>query len=452
MSSPKNIAILGAGRSGRAAASLARANGAEVRVFDSAPQHKLGAALAALTDLGIPVTCGSDAETFFPKPNDFDLAILSPGIDEHWPLARKFSEVNVPLTGELEYASTFNTTPLIAITGTNGKTTCTEIVASVLNGCGHRSIPCGNHGVPLSEVLLSGVSYDVLAVEVSSFQLETIRTFHPRAMIWLNFAADHLDRYPTIQAYFAAKQRIFCNATEADLAVVRHGETVSTSPARTITFSAFDPEADYFYADNSFFHDGKKIGSTDHLQLIGRHNMENVLAALIACQELGVDFSEGLEHLRHFGSSTHRCELVTEHHQRQFVNDSKATNVHATAACISSLDRPLVVVLGGFDKHLDYQPLRELLPRYARAAVLIGDIAPQLAHLLSDVLPTETAADMQDAVGRAFRLSHPGDAIVLSPGTSSFDMFANYQQRGEAFREAVFSLSSSTPTHHSKPR
>lgn len=438
--STQRIAILGAGRSGLAAARLARAQGASATIFDTGSRNSLAPKLQLLEAEGIPYVVDEAARSLVVEPDQFDLVVTSPGIDESWPLPQAFVTTGIPLTGETEYAFRFTTTPIIAITGTNGKSTCTELCAAILNAVGLRSLPCGNHGIPLSEVLTSDQSYDVLALEISSFQLETIATFRPKVAIWLNFADDHLDRYPDREAYFKAKSRIFLNAQDSDLAIVLHGENVATGAARRVTFSAYEAAADFSFANHEFYHKGQPIGSSDGLNMLGRHNMENVLAALIACGEFGVSPAAGLQALKTYGVPPHRCELIRDFDQRRYVNDSKATNVHAVCACIRALDEPIVLIAGGLDKHLDYRPLREIVPNRVRAMVTIGSIAESLKDTFSDLLPCETAPDLASAVAQARALSLPGDAIVLSPSTSSFDMFSGYAQRGDTFRQAVLAL------------
>ncbi len=436
----QRIAVLGAGRSGLAAARLARAHGAEAIVYDTGDTAALQPKLAALDAENIPHVTGEAARALTVQPGDFDLAITSPGIDASWPLPQKFIRAGVPFTGEMEYAFSFNTTPLVAITGTNGKTTCTELCATIFNAAGLRSIPCGNHGMPLSEVITSGQAYDVLALEVSSFQLETIATFRPRVGVWLNFDDDHLDRYPDRDAYFRAKSRLFMNSQADDLAVVLHGETVPTGPARRVTFSAFGLPADFTFFDGIFYHKGVPFGDNNNLKLLGRHNMENILAALAACAEFGVEPAAGLEALKTYGVPPHRCELVRDFEGRRYVNDTKATNVHAACACIRAFDEPVVLIAGGLDKHLDYAPLRAAVPGRVRAMVTIGAIAEALKNQFADLIPCETAPDLPAAVARARALSQPGDIVALSPTTSSFDMFSGYPERGEVFRRAVLAL------------
>lgn len=428
----QKIAILGAGRSGLGAARLARLHGAEVTIFDEGDKAK------PVEDF--PCVLGGPARDLVVRPGDFDLVIISPGLDEHWPLPAKFTTAGVPLVGETEFAFNLTDMPIAAITGTNGKSTCTELIAAVFNGCGLKSVPCGNHGMSLSEVVASGVRYDVLACEISSFQLETIRNFRARASLWLNFAADHLDRYPGMAEYFAAKARIFENVTPEDVAIVRAGESVDSGRAQRWTFSAYGEEADYTYADGRFYHAGREIGSTAKLRVRGKHNMENVLAALMTGRVFGLEFDAMLGALADYEVPRHRCELVRTLHDREYINDSKATNLHALEACLRSQERPIVLIAGGKDKQLDYSPLRAELKGQVRAMVFIGEIAQQLEALFGDLLPCRTGADMEEAVSLAAQLSRPGDAIILSPGTSSFDMYSGYGQRGDAFRDAVAAL------------
>jgi UDP-N-acetylmuramoylalanine--D-glutamate ligase len=436
----QHFAILGAGRSGLGAARLARLHGADVTVFDEGDTEKLKPALDKLHGESFRTVSGQQARDLVVQRGDFQRVIISPGLDAGWPLPKSFTDAGVPLEGETEFAFHLTDMPMVAITGTNGKSTCTELIAHMFNGCGMKSIPCGNHGMSLSEVVASGQRYDVLSLEISSFQLETIRDFRARASLWLNFAPDHLDRYPGMAEYFAAKARIFENVTEQDTAIVRAGESVSSGKAKRLTFSAYGAEAYATYADGSFFIDGQLIGDTSSIRLRGRHNMENILAAMLACQVHGLAYADSLRAIASYVPPAHRCELVRELHEREYINDSKATNLHALEACIGSMDRPIVLIAGGKDKQLDYTPLRAALNGQVRAMVLIGEIKQQLHDTFGDLLPCQIAADMADAVRIATEHSLPGDSIILSPGTSSFDMFTGYGQRGEAFRSAVLAL------------
>lgn len=440
--SGQHFAILGAGRSGLGAARLARQHGAEVTVFDEGDPAKIQSALDKLHAENFRTVSGQAARDLVVHSGEFQRVIISPGLDAGWPLPKKFTDVGVPLEGEMEFAFNLTDLPMISITGTNGKSTCTELIAHIFEATGRRSIPCGNHGMSLSEVVASGVCYDALALEVSSFQLETIRHFRTKVSLWLNFAADHLDRYPGMDEYFAAKARIFENVDASDIAIVRAGETVSSGLAQRLTFSAYGAEAAATYSAGKFFIDGQQVGDASAIRLRGRHNMENVLAAVLACHAFGLTYEECLKAVASYVPPPHRCELVRELQGREYINDSKATNLHALEACIGSMDRPIVLIAGGKDKQLDYTPLRSALNGQVRVMVLIGEIRQQLHDAFSDLLPCHLAADMAEAVRIATEVSLPGDSIILSPGTSSFDMYTGYGQRGEVFRSAVNALPS----------
>lgn len=441
---PQRIAILGAVRSGLGAARLAARDGAQVTLFDEAEPEKLARSIDAATKEGFGIVTGEAARALVVRPGDFDLVILSPGFDLHWPLPKKFLDAGVHATGEMEFGFKHCQTPMVAITGTNGKSTTTELLAEIFNRCGQRSLPCGNHGMALCEVLVSGQSYDVLSLEVSSFQLETIETFRPQVSMWLNFAPDHLDRYPDEQSYFDAKYRIFMNQTADDVAIVNAQEVsrLGGLKPKIVTFSAQPEHADatWFYRDGQFFHQGSSIGNASATRLRGRHNMENILAALAAGHAMGLETHAMMSAVTGYEPPHHRCELIRTHEGREYINDSKATNLHALESCVRSLDQTLVLIAGGKEKGLDYSPLAATLPGKVRAMVLIGEIAANLASQFGSILPCHTAADMADAVRIAASVSQPGDAVVLSPGTSSFDMYSGYAERGDHFRRAVLAL------------
>lgn len=428
----QNFAIIGAGRSGLGAAKLASMNGARATIFDEGDPAKIKTG-------GFPAVLGDAAKSLVVKPGEYDLAILSPGLDAGWPLPKKFTDAGVPIVAEIEFGFSMTDVPMIGITGTNGKSTCTEIIAALFNGAGQRSIPCGNHGLALTELVASGERYDMLSLEISSFQLETTRTLRTKVAIWLNFAPDHLDRYPDMESYYRAKLRIFDYQTADDWAVIRAGEDVGQIKAKRVTFSS-ETDADFTYRAGAFFHQGKQIGDASRVKLRGRHNMENILAAMAAGWLCGLTFDGMMDTLASYEAPRHRCELVRVLNDREYINDSKATNLHALESCIRSQDRPIVLIAGGKEKGLDYTPLRATIPGRVSAMVVIGEIAASLEIGFKDLIPCRRATDMTDAVRIATELSKAGDAIVLSPGTSSFDMYTGYAQRGDFFCEAVRAL------------
>ena len=427
-----NIAVLGAGRSGRAAARLAMKHGGRVCVFDTSP------AITGWPE-DIPLHAGATQE----DGHAFraDLVVISPGIETDCPFVKSFGREGVETIGEMELASRFYRGKIIAITGTTATTTTTSLVEKILLRAGKKAVACGNYGVPMAEVLLRDAVPDVLALEVSSFQLETIRDFHPDVAVWLNFAPDHMDRYTAVEDYYKAKLHIFDNQTENDLAVVRFGEHLPALKALVRTFSSESPEADLYYREPLVMEGDSALLNLAGTSLSQRHNAENVMAAVLACRHLGIPAETAAEVLEEFTPPSHRCEAVRSLDGVLWLNDSKATNLHALEAALKSQNAPVVLIAGGKDKGLDYLPLRPMLKEKVRACVVFGQIADQLYDSFSPAAPTEKAADVADCVEKARLLARPGDTVLFSPGTSSFDMFTGYAQRGQAFRDAVNALS-----------
>ena len=427
-----NIAVLGAGRSGRAAARLAMKHGGRACVFDTSQ------AITGWPE-DIPLHAGATQE----DGHAFraDLVVISPGIETDCPFVKSFGREGVETIGEMELASRFYRGKIIAITGTNGKTTTTSLVEKILLRAGKKAVACGNYGVPMAEVLLRDAVPNVLALEVSSFQLETIRDFHPDVAVWLNFAPDHMDRYTAVEDYYKAKLHIFDNQTENDLAVVRFGEHLPALKAPVRTFSSESPEADLYYWEPLVMEGDSPLLNLAGTSLSQRHNAENVMAAVLACRHLGIPAETAAEVLEEFTPPSHRCEAVRTLDGVLWLNDSKATNLHALEAALKSQNAPVVLIAGGKDKGLDYLPLRPMLKEKVRACVVFGQIADQLYDSFSPAAPTEKAADVADCGEKARLLARPGDTVLFSPGTSSFDMFTGYAQRGQAFRDAVNALS-----------
>ena len=441
MPSPENrIAILGAGTSGIAAARLAAAGGAAwVGVFDSGDPSRLAAAGEELEPMGIECRFG---EAALEAPEGLDLVVVSPGIDVTWPIARAFAETGAPLVGEIEYAYRQCSAPVIGITGTNGKTTTTELAAAVLEAGGLRTVAGGNYGHAFSDIVRSREAYDVVTLEISSFQLETIDQFHPRVAVWMNFAPDHLDRYDSLESYRSAKLRIFENQTSDDAVIVNAADSLEGVLGRRTTFSAFGETADWMLEDGWITLRGERLIDYATVKLHGRHNAENVMAALSIGVAMGIDVSANavLSAVRDYIPPRHRCEPVGEWEGRLFINDSKATNLHALASSLRGQEAPVVLIAGGKNKGLDFGELRDLLPGAVSNAICLGEMAEPIRAVWADTVPCEVASDMGDAVRRAAKVSRLGQSVLFSPGTSSFDMYSGYAERGDAFRDAVRKL------------
>ena len=434
----KKAVVLGAGLSGTAAALLLRSEGASVTVLDSAAEKTLlKSTIENLRAQGITVHCGPAAEE---DSSPCDFVVLSPGIDPESRLARNFSSRQIEVIGELELGWRSVEIPVIAITGTNGKTTTTELLAQMLNACGQRTIACGNIGKPLCEVALEERDLDVLTVEVSSFQLETIRTFRPSISVWLNFAPDHLDRYRSVAEYRAAKLRIFENQTAEDVAILNAGETLPKIVARPVTFSAYADGADFRLEGGSILYRNAPVLRMADTKLRGSHNIENLMATLAAGLARGLSFEQMLPPLCAYEPRPHRCEFVREISGVAYVNDSKATNLAAVEKALLAQTRTVIMIAGGKDKGFTFETLLPLVAEKARAVVLIGEMAERIADDWKDAVPCEIATSLADAVERAHALAKPGEVVLFSPGTSSFDMFKSYADRGDQFRALVHAL------------
>lgn len=430
----KKVVILGVGRSGRSAAALALREGAVVSAWDSAGPEAF-AGMPAGVEIH-PNATEADGNALVS-----DLLVVSPGIDTFGSYVAAFSAQAGEVVGEVELAARYFNGRIIGITGTNGKTTTTELVERILAHAGLGGTACGNYGTPFTEVVLQANPPEVVSLELSSFQLETIRSLHPVVAIWLNFAPDHMDRYPTVESYRAAKLRIFENQTTADTAVVRAGEGLSGLVARLVTFSTTDSSANWYSSGKTIEHQGETWLDMDRdTALRGLHNAENTMAAFAACKALGISPKIMREALHGYAPPPHRCELIRTLDGVEYLNDSKATNLHALESALRSQTRPVVLIAGGKEKGLDYSPVVPLLTDKALAAVTFGQISRPLAALFSQAVPCEPVATLADAVTAARSLAPRGSTILLSPGTSSFDQFSGYEQRGNAFRDLVHQL------------
>lgn len=423
--------MLGLGASGEAAAGLLHREGAMVTVLDSAALEALRERAERLRRLGIRVKTGSDADG---DTEAYDFAVVSPGIDPAAPLVRNFIERRIDMIGELELAYEMCECPIIAITGTNGKTTTTELVATMLNDCGVRTIASGNIGLAFSSTIREAPLLDVVTLEVSSFQLETIRRFRPHVSVWLNLAPDHLDRYPSVEAYRDAKLRIFENQREEDFAIVNGREQLPPLRAQKITFSAYQTGGDFELRENVVLFRGAPALDLAGVKLRGLHNAENFMAALAVGWAQGLSFEAMRPSLASYNPAPHRCEHLGEIAQVAYVNDSKATNLDALEKALLSQTAPVVLIAGGKDKGFGFEPLAKLVAEKAHTVILIGEMAPRIAASWQAVVPCRIAASLAEAVALARTAAHPGDTVLFSPGTSSFDMFKNYAERGDQFR------------------
>jgi UDP-N-acetylmuramoylalanine--D-glutamate ligase len=428
-------AILGLGTSGEAAARLLQRHGACVKVFDSGKPD--AEKIQRLEEIGVSVITGEAADV---AVGGYDLTVLSPGIDPVVPLAQNFLRQGATFTGELELAFRFCQRPVVAVTGTNGKTTTTQLIESMLNGAGLRTVACGNIGMPFSDAVQRQEEFDVFTVEVSSFQLETILTFRPSVAVWLNLTPDHLDRYSNFEEYRAAKLRVFENQQSSDFAVTNRADALPGLVAQQIQFSAYSKGADFTLQGETIHFRDEPVLKMQETHVAGIHNAENLMAALGTAYALQVPWEKARNGLRKYRLLPHRCEEVGEVGGVVFINDSKATNLDALVKALQSQRKPVVLIAGGKDKGFGFDAIIDLIQDKAKHAVLIGEMAERIFRSWSRVVPCSCARTLREAVVQARQHSLPGEVVLFSPGTSSFDMFKNYADRGNQFREIIQEL------------
>jgi UDP-N-acetylmuramoylalanine--D-glutamate ligase len=434
--SGKNAIVLGLGHSGEAAATLLKEEGAVVTVADSSDNAAVREKAAKLESMGIRVLLGEAADA---DPAPYDVCVLSPGIDPIVPLVRNVARKQIPIIGELELAFRECSCPCVAITGTNGKTTTTELTTAMLQGCGVRTMASGNIGLPFATAVRRSHELDVMVLETSSFQLETIHHFRPHVAVWLNLSPNHLDRYRDMEEYRTAKLRIFEEQTAEDFAVVNARESLPPLAAQKLTFSAYTDDADFTLRGGVIHFRGQPVLDQARTKLHGIHNAENLMAALAIGHALNVEFDRMAAAVLDYTAPAHRCEFIRDLDGVRWINDSKATNLDSVEKAILSQDRPIVLIAGGKDKGFEFDDIAPLVKERARCAVLIGEMKDRIATSWAGT-PTQKAATLEEAVSLARAAARAGDVVLFSPGTSSFDMFKNYGERGNQFKAAVHAL------------
>ena len=438
----KKVLVIGMGRAGTAAAKLLEIKEAKVSITDRREKEELRETFRELEGRGIRIETGGHPLELL---EDRELIVASPGVSPNIPLLERAKEKIIPIIGELELASSFLKIPIVAVTGTNGKTTTTTLIGKILKEEGKRVAVAGNIGHPLSSCVNG--SYELIVTEVSSFQLERIKTFHPFISIMLNIAPDHLDRYRDLNEYMGAKKRIFLNQERSDFAVLNRDDsscsTLSTE-AKKIFFSREELEEGVYLKEEIIMANlsgrSQEVIHQEEIGIKGPHNLENALAAIATCLILKVKVDSIRRVLKEFKGIPHRMEFVGEIKGVRFINDSKATNVSAVMKSLASFTEPIILIAGGRDKGLDYSPLRSLVEKRVKALILLGEAKEKIARTLSSCKKIKMVEDMKEAVNIAFGLAEEGEVVLLSPACSSYDMFQNFEERGEAFKEAVRKL------------
>ncbi len=441
----KNILIVGGGVTGRALAEFFLQRGAKVTLSDQRTAEQLPELVALNARFGLQLDLGGHTSQRFV---DSDLIVISPGVNLELPAIVAAREAGVPVWGEIEIAARTLHAPMVAITGTNGKSTTTSVAGEIFTAWGKQTFVGGNLGIPLISAT-ARTDWDWLVVELSSFQLEAIEIYRPRYALLLNITEDHLDRYPDMASYIEAKARIFENQQADDVAVLNAEDELVLAAAkeckaRQVLFSSAR------VLDQGMGFDGTHLvwrqGASEvrfaaaELKLQGLHNVENVMAALIPALLEGCPPELAWKTACGFGGLAHRMVRVRELNGVVWYNDSKGTNVGSVVKSLAGLNAPVTLIAGGKDKGGDYSPLCDLIQAKVAHLVLIGQAADRMAQSFSGLTDIRRAGTLPEAVQLAHQLTPPGGAVLLSPGCSSFDMFTSYGERGDVFCRAVMAL------------
>ena len=459
----KHVLVIGLGASGQAASRLLRTRGAQVTALDHGNTPALQQPAAELQALGVRVQLGAAGL----PAGSFDFAVLSPGVPPASKLVCETVARRIPLLSELELGFQQSLCLNISITGTNGKTTTTELVERVLTHAHRKTVAAGNIGLPLCTVADQTKELDFVVLEVSSFQLETTRFFRPAVAVLLNITPDHLDRYASMADYTRAKARLFLNQQPFDWAIMQSEALAQIRslnlpvPSKIITFSANNRRAD-LYLDRGLLLSRLPdwtglLLDMDGCQIRGPHNAENLMAALAVGRVLRLPLDQMVEALSTYRPAPHRCERVDELNGVLFINDSKATNLDAVAKALLAVpgaqaSEPNVwLIAGGKDKGFEFHDIGPLLARRVKHAFLLGETREKIRAAWSLFTPCTLVDSLLEAVTKSFEAAAPGDVVLLSPACSSFDMFQNYQHRGDVFRQAVHDLARRAKSGDSSP-
>lgn len=446
----KRCSVIGGARSGISVARLLRDEGGIVFLSDQSPAEKMEQAARDLEGLGVQWEFGGHTDRVF----EADLMVVSPGVpSDAWVLVQANSR-GIPVVSEVEAASWFCPAPIIAVTGTNGKTTTTALIGRMFSDARRQHEVGGNIGVAFSQIVHRLNSEGAAILEISSFQLDHVSSFKPRVSLLLNITPDHLDRYAgSFENYVASKCRIFAGQGAGDAIVYNEDDPVvrnavsQSAPAgpKRLAFSSTSPVATGAYVDgvNVVLTDegqSSTLARTDEISIRGIHNLQNAMAASLAAREMGIPLASIRATLKNFKGVEHRLEFVREVNGVSYINDSKATNVDSVWYALQSFESQIILLLGGRDKGNDYSRLTSLVQRHVKSIVAIGESAEKVSRAFAGVVPVIIASTMEQAVERASTLASTGDVVLLSPACASFDWFTNYEERGRVFKQYVAGL------------
>lgn len=447
----KRVLVVGLGKSGVASALFLKAHGARVTVSDTKSGDELHNEIPVLLDHGIAVETGGHGERTF---RGQDLIVVSPGVPVDTPALVQAQSAGEVVIGEIELAAQFLPGPIVAITGSNGKTTTTTLTGEIMTAAGFPALVGGNIGTPAISLADQAKPETVIVLEVSSFQLETIKTFRPKIAVVLNVTPDHLDRHRTFEAYVDAKTRIFENQNAQDFAVLNADDPTCVAMAARTKAQVFWFSRQKEVTQGAWVHDGgilfrdgssqREVMLASEIPLKGAHNLENVLAAVCGGSLMGCGPEKIRQTVRDFKAVEHRLEFVATIRGVDYYNDSKATNVDATIKALESFPANIHLILGGKDKGSDYSVLNDLLRQRVKRVYTIGAAAAKIeSQIVSakdggpEVVPAGT---LENALRKANSVAQPGDVVLLAPACASFDQFKNYEHRGQMFKEIVQEL------------
>ncbi|MGC8808657.1 MAG: UDP-N-acetylmuramoyl-L-alanine--D-glutamate ligase [bacterium] len=440
----KKVLVVGLARTGLALIKFLKSQGAQVYVSEMKEAQELAAEHKYLTNEGIIAEFGGHSVPFFLQA---ELIVVSPGVPLNLEPLRRAQEKGIPVLSEIEIAFQFLKKPLLAVTGTNGKTTTTTLIGQICQAAGKKVFVGGNIGTPLIAFVCGPQQEEWVIAEISSFQLEGIREFRPHIAVLLNISEDHLDRYANFQDYILAKKKIFQNQRQEDFAVLNADDPLTFQFAHQVKAEVFLFSAQRSVPVGCFLEKGaliyqgadgqKERFSLANLKLKGAHNLENIMAAITATKICGCPAGAIQQVLNEFSGLEHRLEWVGEIKGVKFFNDSKGTNVGAVIKSLMSFQEPIMLIAGGKDKGGDYAPLRELIARKVKGLALIGEAQERMYSAWGKLTDTACFNTLEEAVLWSFSKAAPGDVVLLSPACSSFDMFKNYQERGQRFKEIV---------------
>ena len=444
--SGKKVLIIGAARSGIAAARFLVTQGAIVAITDQKPIDKWTPDAVTLKESGVGLLPGEPPSWLL---DQLDLVVVSPGVPANIIPIRYAERAGAEIIGEVELAARYLKGRIVAITGSNGKTTTTSLIGELLRDAGLTVQVGGNIGKALISMVESSRDDGWTVAELSSFQLETIKTFHPSVAVVLNVTPNHMDRYETFNDYAAAKHRIFMNQTTEDVAVLNADDPTVASwagglRAKVMNFSVRkELENGVFLRGRELIYQGQVLLNVDEMKLRGLHNVENTAAAFVAAIAAGAPTKSLRDTAKRFDPVEHRLEFVAEIEGVKFYNDSKATSVDATLKALEAFAHEpgkVVLILGGRGKKAPYVPLEPLVREKVRKLVLIGEDAETIANELGEFAAFERASDMKDAVSRSFNAAEKGDVVLLAPACASFDMFESFEHRGKVFKDCVHNV------------